>query len=306
MVAIPKPAKPATLPMPRERIERQRHMHINTRKSAQKVGELLVAADTHATLAHYDIGQELLNVQANPGLCHGESGESAVAQIAGYWALGTKTAANYIAIARTFDRAFVEEWSKKAMPGGRTLTTSHWILLAQLATAGDRDRMLKLAYKRSMTVPELADQMKKLTKTHGTRGSRGPSRRASTVQEIRAIGTLAARLAKYRANVRDYLLPALIREGLTDVTRERATELLAVLSELREFVDETEVGLTHVLQVDAPEDVAPTEEVRESHETGASVEEQFGDDEVGAVDDVEPGDDVVPDETTELPEDFDR
>lgn len=121
----------------------------------EELARLKTEAGRTVTRLYFDLGAQLRVARKHEA----EYGSNIVEQLAKYLDFpGGENALHALRIlAETYDCDFVDKEMSKPLANGHPLTLNHLIVLAGVASAADRRRLLKQARKHSLDVDELAE-----------------------------------------------------------------------------------------------------------------------------------------------------
>jgi hypothetical protein len=221
----------ATPPQTKKRAELLSAMPSALQDIAKEMDKRLAKGASGVVLIKYDLGAMIHQVVEDEG----SYGSKAVEKLAAYLGERATTLYNLRDFAASFDREYVEEWTKKPMADGGYMTESHWMSLRQVAKVSDRERLLKQTLSKSYSANELETEIRSgAVKTKNVRsGGRRPSKPTSPLAGLHKFNGLAISLFNYGETVEETVF-----EQIDDISSDNVSP--ALLEKLKTTKDTTE------------------------------------------------------------------
>lgn len=234
-------------PITKKRNELYTAMNPATRQVASEIEDRLGRQNTTSVIISHDIGTLIVNVLEDEG----QYGSDAVVQIANYLNIDGRETLFYrlAGFARTFDRAYVEAQSKRALANGQPLRLGHWCALSQLKSVKDREEAIKRVREQSLSVNELELQIRATAngkKKNVRKGGRLPQIPTSPAGALQKLIGLGLQLTNYEAAFEENvfsLLEELTPDRITPGLHEKLDEAIDQLVTLGERSAELVGGL---------------------------------------------------------------
>jgi len=156
----------STLPSPivslsKEAVTALQSMNEPLREVASKIIEKFYQEKIYTVINRYEIGSMVAHILRNQNIY----GQDAIYKLSNYLQLGEKGPAylyRLATFATYFDRKTVEDYSRRVMPSGKTLTLSHWFLLCAIKEVKMRQNLLEKAVNEGLSTSDLRFQIKSL------------------------------------------------------------------------------------------------------------------------------------------------
>lgn len=197
----------AMAPSVKERRKMLAAMTPELRKVAEDIGKRLNGLAVGEAIVYYDIGEMIKDTISAPG-AEVKYGEKTMEALAAYHGRKVGVFRAYLRFADAFERSYVVGWTKQQMPSGDSLSLGHWLQIAQVVRPEDREKLLKTAVERSLSVDGLAAEIEARGSSvdrsnHVRAGGRKHGLPSTPVIGLQRLAALATSLVNYEEQVGD-------------------------------------------------------------------------------------------------------